>query len=113
MENMIKKEQVDKVVADIFKTLEIPKNWKGYKYLKTATFLLLENEDYFVGDIYKIISKLHKTTYSKTEKVIRYICEQKQNELKKYFEVNYKIYNSKLITLTAEKVQESVLWRTA
>lgn len=75
----INQDEINKKYSKIAKEIGIPINWKGYRFLNTAIYHVIEmkNEDYNLADIYEYVAKKHKTTSSKAERAIRYIHSQK------------------------------------
>lgn len=84
--------------------LGVPAEMLGYKYLKTAIMLCLQNEEYIRSTtkmLYPEIAKLHRTTAGAVERNIRraieYICKNTSRDiLRKYFGNVWNVQRDKL-----------------
>lgn len=105
-------EKLKKILRD----LEIEPQILAYKYFITiipiAINYITKNEKFYIGDLYLKIAERHKTTYLKAEKAIRYCYKNdnidKNEMMQKYFGVTYKIKNSNLVILIAERIIENL-----
>lgn len=90
----------------ILKKIEACPHWLGYKYIITAISFLYKNrdKDIYMQEIYDEIKQKHKTTYSRAEKCIRYLVNEKQEKIKEYFNVSYRVTNIEFIALIQEEI---------
>lgn len=64
-------------IADILKTLGTPVSLKGYKYIKYAIKLILQNENHAdnIIRLYALVASKYDTTASRVERNIRHVIE--------------------------------------
>ena len=112
-----KMKKVECKVSDIFVTMGIPANIKGYRFLREAVMLSVEQPsiiNYITKKLYPTIAQRHDTTPSKVERAIRHAIEvgwnrgrlDRINEIfnVKAFEVKERPTNGEFIALVADKM---------
>ncbi len=105
----------ERIVKEIKKTLDeigAKRNFKGYRMWITAAMYVINKsksvyEEYEMKEVYEHISKRHKSTYTKSERAMRYVLDDLDKEkIKKFFGVPYKITNSTFLILLIDKVED-------
>lgn len=99
-------DEITTKTKQILKKIQIYPHWLGYKYIITTINYLYKNKDKDISmkEIYDEIQQKHKTTASRAEKCIRYLIDEKQEKIKEYFNINYRITNMEFIALIQEEL---------
>lgn len=102
----MEEKEIKNIVKKILKQIGIPINFKGFRYLQTLLATNINSS--FNMSKYKIVATRYRTTADRVSRAIRYICDTQQEQLQKYFEIDYRITNSVLYELLREKVLEEI-----
>ena len=110
-------ESVDERITNLFLTLGIPANIKGYQYLREAVHMVLENRDVInriTKELYPGIARRFDTSASKVERAMRHAIEvawsrgrlDTVNKMYGYkvFDAMDKPTNGEFISCVAEKI---------
>lgn len=113
----LSKEPIDYKVTNMIHDLGVPAHIKGYKYLREAIILAVENTDVLEAitkTLYPLLSKTFKTTPSRVERAIRHAIEVAWNRGDTLCQVRIFGYslnsnkgkptNSEFIALIADKI---------
>lgn len=76
--NAIQKQPTEQRVSKCLQQKSIPMHTLGFRYLKTALALLMENDSLIYAmtkELYPAIAKKHNTTPSRVERAMRYSLE--------------------------------------
>ena len=113
----------EQVISDTLRTLQIPANLKGYRYLRCAIKIAIrggEEVESITKGLYPAIAQDFHTTAISVERAIRHAvtlswqtCQNQQNELfQSYFgQFSKKPSNSRFILTIAEHLEEE--WKAA
>lgn len=118
---LIQREEVEEIITVLMREVGLPANIKGYRYIKEAVILLLQDKTYIEGvtkRLYPDIAKKFNTTASRVERAIRHSIEvifcrgniEKIQELFSYT-VNAekgKLTNSEFIAIFADEVERRI-----
>lgn len=92
-------------IKTILREGRVPINWLGYKCIITAVPILISNfnssEKFTLKNLYSEVAKKHRTTSSKVECAIRYVCEN--TYINKVFHTP-RVSNGKILYLIADKI---------
>ncbi|MCI8961399.1 MAG: hypothetical protein HFJ18_00520 [Clostridia bacterium] len=78
VKTLLSKEEVEQIVAKHIHDIGVPANLKGYKYLRTAIVMMIEDPSLTKGItkiIYPSIAKKFQDTSSRVERAIRHAIE--------------------------------------
>ena len=113
-------ESVDERITNLFLTLGIPANIKGYQYLREAVHMVLENRDVInriTKELYPGIARRFDTSASKVERAMRHAIEvawsrgrlDTVNKMYGYkvFDAMDKPTNGEFISCVSEKIKGS------
>jgi len=117
VENTNVKKVIDEKISNIFLTVGIPANVKGYKFLREAIKLAVDDPNIInsiTKQLYPSVAKVFGTTSSKVERAIRHAIEVAWNRGKieninnvfgvKVYNPNEKPTNGEFIALVADKM---------
>lgn len=62
-------------IAELLNEFCIPKHLLGYRMILNAIYILSQNPNISVIDLYTKVAKMHNSTVSRTERAIRYAIE--------------------------------------
>ena len=104
---------VDAVVTSVLQKLSIPAHTKGYKYLREAVIIAVEEMEVLSAitkELYPQVARRYGTTASNVERAIRHALELvwkrgEQEVLHGYFGSWHKLTNSESIALIADRVR--------
>lgn len=91
-------------LENILDKLNIRLNLSGYRYWITAVEIYSKNK-IRITELYKEIAKVHNTTAVRVERALRHTIEDKKEAIQKYFNVEYKIYNSAFLALLTREME--------
>lgn len=101
-----------KEIKQILNDLNLKISCKGYDYWVTAieyvlhTITELESRPSMVRGVYGHVAETYNTTRSRSERAMRHILEDKENLIKEYFGIDYKIANSDFLYLCVNRIEE-------
>ena len=99
------KDKRTKAIEKILNELGINIANKGYRYWTTAINYYIENDmDCNMEEIYIEVAMRHKTTKSRAERVLRYVCNNNRKRIEEYFKVKYTVTNKVFLRLMSETV---------
>ena len=107
---LIWEKQIESIARQKLMDMGVKIHILGFNFLKTGIVIVLDEERKNPGDIkmmalYEAIGKKYNATPVTVERAIRHIHETR--DLRKYFNVPYKISNKALLLLLANEVKES------
>lgn len=92
-------------VEDLLDKLNIPIDNLGYRYLISALEIYQKDTDIKITLIYSIIGKKYNSSAERVERAIRHCIEISEENIKKYFNVNYNITNKRLVALLSRELE--------
>ena len=92
-------------VEDILDKLNIPIDNFGYKYLISALEIYQKDINTKITLVYRQVAKRNNSTSSRVERAIRHCISSNEEEIKKFFNVNYDITNKRFIALLNREVE--------
>lgn len=101
---MEKERSKKRKVEDLLDEIGIPLRHKGYAYLVEVVIISENNPWLSSEEIYKKIARKYQTTRNSAERNIRTLSGNYQDEIKKFFKVNYKISNEDFIKLSTREI---------
>lgn len=100
------KDEIIREAKGILLEMNVNASWKGFRYLATAVYLKIQDEEVSTMKLYEKVAKKHRTTASKVERACRYVYDSR--DFSKEFSSNHKITNSELINLLVEEVKKNL-----
>ena len=93
-------------VEDILDELGTPLSLDGYRFLTEATLIRRDNPIIPQTDIYKMLAKRYKTTWSIVERAIRHTRDfMGDDNIKKKYKLNTRVTNTVLTNLLCREAE--------
>lgn len=100
--------KIEEQTKQILTELGIEKHLKGYKYWpQIIEYIVSKKLDSYklFKETYVTVAKDNNISVSALERNLRYIIENREKQIQKYFKVNYKITNTSFIGLIIDRIE--------
>lgn len=111
LEDYIREETIN-----ILEDLKVNRTFKGYRFLITASVLVITANQCNIcinaEQIYLQTATKHRTSRNKVERNIRYVHENYQSQIQEYFKLDKRISNKQFIFLLGNEVEKRIRGKT-
>lgn len=92
-------------LEDLLDKLNMPIDNLGYRYLISALEIYTKDINTKITLVYSQVSKKHNSTNSRVERAIRHSVGCVEENIKRYFKVDYEITNRRFLALLAREME--------
>lgn len=92
---------------DLLDELKIEIGNLGYKFCLAGIEICEQNELISNKELYSKIAEKYNTTPASVERNIRHSYENRKEEIKKFFNINYKLSNRNLLSLMIRELERT------
>ncbi len=92
---------------DLLDNLQIPIGNLGYKFCLAGIEIYEQNVLISNKELYSKIADRYKTTPANVERNIRHSYENRKEEIKKFFKIDYKLNNRTLLALMVRELERT------